>query len=75
MIPPYLGTSKAARWLGLSERTVRLMATNGSLNGAFQPSGYAGSWLIPLSTLEGLLSEPVDPSFFADFADPSNDKS
>jgi len=47
-----LGTAKAAKWLGLSERAVRAMCANKRLEGAYQPNEYNGKWLIPTVTLE-----------------------
>ncbi len=65
-------TAKAARWLGIPERTVREWCATGKLEGAKQWSGYQGKWLIPLTTLETLLPRPVDPSLLADLAETAN---
>lgn len=46
-----VSTYKAALWLGLSEETVRRLCRQGKLKGAFQPAGYQGKWLIPITTL------------------------
>ena len=46
-----VGTAKAAKWLGLSERTVRDMCAKGRLE-VYQPSGYRGKLLIYTSSLE-----------------------
>lgn len=53
-----VGTAKAAHWLGLSERTVRDMCAKGRLEGAYQPSGYSGKYLIPTVTLERICPCP-----------------
>lgn len=66
---PYLGTAKAARWLGLSERAVRDMCQKGKFEGAWQPAGHHGKWLIPLCDLEAVRPTPADPSLLADLAD------
>jgi hypothetical protein len=64
-----LGTAKAARWLNVPERTVREWCATGKLAGAHQWSGYLGSWLIPVTTLETLRSRPADISLLADLAE------
>jgi hypothetical protein len=53
-----VGTAKAAKWLGLSERAVRDMCAKGRLGGAYQPSGYSGKYLIPIATLERICPCP-----------------
>jgi len=53
-----IGTAKAAAWLGLSEETVRKLCRQGKLEGAFQPAGYQGKWLIPTATLEAIRARP-----------------
>lgn len=49
-----VSTYKAALWLGLSEEIVRRLCRQGKLEGAFQPAGYQGKWLIPIRTLEAI---------------------
>jgi len=58
-VPELIGTAKAAAWLGLSEERVRFMCREGRLEGAFQPSGYLGKWLIPTSSLERIRKRPA----------------
>jgi hypothetical protein len=53
-----LNISKAAQWLGKSERTIRLLCKDGKLEGAYQVSGYQGMWLIPISALEKITPCP-----------------
>ena len=50
----------AARWIGLPERTVRHLAATGRLEGAYQPAGYSGKWLIPLEALLRITPRPAD---------------
>ncbi len=52
---------KASRWLGLSERAVTTLCKNGRLEGAYQPSGYLGKWLIPISSLKAITPTPAQP--------------
>lgn len=52
---------KASLWLGLSERRVTDMCKNGRLPGAYQPAGYLGKWLIPLTTLKAITPTPAQP--------------
>ena len=60
-----IGTAKASRWLGVSERSVRRLCAQGRLPGAYQPAGYAGKWLVPLKALKRLRATPADPSLSA----------
>jgi hypothetical protein len=53
-----IGAAKAAKWLGLSEETVRKLCREGKLEGAFQPAGYQGKWLIPVEALEAIRACP-----------------
>ena len=46
-----VGTAKAAKWLGLSERTVRDMCAKEKLK-AYQPNGFHSKLLIYTSSLE-----------------------
>ncbi len=46
-----VGTAKAAKWIGLSERRIRDMCAEGRLK-VYQPSGYRGKLLIYTSSLE-----------------------
>jgi hypothetical protein len=46
-----VGTNKAARWLGLSERAVRDAAAKGRIPGAYQWE-HGCKWLIPVASLE-----------------------
>lgn len=66
---PQVGTAKAARWLGLSERTVRDLCQKGKLEGAWQPAGFQGKWLISTECLRAIRPEPADPTLVADLAD------
>jgi DeoR/GlpR family transcriptional regulator of sugar metabolism len=54
-----INTSKAARWLGVSERTVRRLCEAQRLKGSYQFSHY-GHWLIPVSALEAFKPCPED---------------
>jgi hypothetical protein len=56
-----VGTAKAARLLGFSEETVRRWCREGKLEGAFQPSGYDGKWLIPMRSLKRIRWRPAFP--------------
>jgi hypothetical protein len=67
-----VSTAKAAAWLGVPERTVRDLCAKGKLEGAYQPAGYQGAWLIPITTLEAIRSRPVDMALFADLAKIAN---
>ncbi len=58
--PEVVGSAKAAKLLGLSERRVRGLCKTGKLKGAYQVSGYSGKWLIPLATLERIRALPPD---------------
>jgi len=58
---PVVGTFKASLWLGVSERTIRRLCRDGKLEGAYQPSGFQGSWLIPLEALQAIRSVPARP--------------
>ncbi len=53
-----VGTAKAAVWLGLSEETVRKLCRERKLEGAFQPAGYQGKWLVPSATLSAIRARP-----------------
>ena len=53
-----VNTYKAALWLGISEESVRRLCRQGKLEGAFQPAGYQGKWLIPGSALEAIRACP-----------------
>ncbi len=53
-----VGTAKAARWLSMSERQITRMCRQGKLQGAYQPSGFLGKWLIPIRTLEAIYKRP-----------------
>ena len=64
-----MSTAKAAKWLGVPERTVREWCATGRLEGAFQPAGHYGKWLIPLRAIEAMLPYPADASLLADIAD------
>jgi hypothetical protein len=55
-----INTSKASKWLGMSDRTIRRLCVRGRLKGAYQPSGYAGHWLVPVSSLQGLKPCPEE---------------
>ncbi len=65
-LPEVVGVTKAAKWLGLGERQVTNLCKQGKLKGAYQPSGYAGKWLIPTSTLERIRKLPPATSDNAD---------
>ncbi len=54
-----VGTAKAALWLDMSEETVRRLCRNGKLSGAYQPAGYGGKWLVPVTTLSAVRACPV----------------
>lgn len=60
-----IGTAKASRWLGVSERSVRRLCAQGRLPGAYQPAGYSGMWLVPLKALQRIRGTPADPSLSA----------
>ena len=66
---PFMSTKKAAQWLGQPERTIRDWCAAGALPGAWQPAGYQGKWLIPITTLEARLPYPADASLLADSAE------
>lgn len=53
-----LNTYKASLWLELSEESVRRLCRTGKLEGAFQPAGYQGKWLIPVEALEAVRARP-----------------
>lgn len=61
-----VGTAKAAKWTGLSEKRIRELCQQGRLEGAYQ-FAYGGKWLIPTSTLENICSCP--PELRADTAE------
>ncbi len=61
-----IGTAKAAKWLGLSERAVRDAAAKGRIPGAFQFE-HGCKWLIPTATLEKI--RPCPESLRADLAE------
>lgn len=53
-----IGTAKAAKWLDMSEETVRRYCRDGRLEGAYQPGGYQGKWLVPVATLSAIRECP-----------------
>jgi hypothetical protein len=53
-----VSTYKASLWLELSEESVRRLCRIGKLEGAYQPAGYQGKWLIPVETLEAVRACP-----------------
>ena len=53
-----VNTYKASLWLELSEESVRRLCRDGKLEGAFQPAGYQGKWLIPVEALEAIRACP-----------------
>jgi transposase len=58
-----VGTAKAARWLNVSEATVKRICKKGKrgkLPGAYQPSGHHGRWLIPTRDLENIKGRPTN---------------
>ncbi len=61
-----IGTAKAAKWTGLSERRIRELCQQGRLQGASQ-FAYGGKWLIPTATLERIRPRP--PELSAETAD------
>lgn len=54
-----VGTAKAAKWLDMSEETVRRYCREGKLEGAYQPGGYQGMWLVPVATLSAIRECPA----------------
>ncbi len=54
-----IGTAKAAKWLELSEETVRRLCRTDKLAGAYQPGGYQGMWLVPVATLSAIRECPA----------------
>lgn len=61
-----VGTAKAAKWTGLSERRIRELCQLRRLEGAYQ-FAYKGKWLIPTATLERIRNRP--PELSAETAD------
>lgn len=61
-----VGTAKAARWTGLSERRIREMCEQGRIEGAYQWEPGC-KWLIPTATLEKVRPCPLE--LCADTAD------
>jgi hypothetical protein len=53
-----INTYKASLWLGISEESVRRLCRSGKLEGAFQPAGYQGKWLIPVEAVEAVRACP-----------------
>lgn len=52
---------KAALWLGMSERAVTALCKAGRLEGAYQPAGYRGMWIVPISALKAITPTPAYP--------------
>ncbi len=61
-----IGTAKAAKWTGFSEKRIRELCQLGRLEGAYQ-FAYGGKWLIPTATLERIRPRP--PELSAETAD------
>lgn len=59
MSRPAVGTAKAARWTGLSERAIRRNCQLGRVEGAYQLA-FSSKWLIPVPTLEQMCPCPEE---------------
>ena len=61
-----VGTAKAAKWTGISERRIRELCEQGRIEGAYQFARNS-KWLIPAATLEKIC--PCPESLRAELAD------
>lgn len=64
----YINVKKAARWLGIPERTVTHLCRNGRIEGATQYAGFSGKWLIPISGLQKMRTDPAEPGLLVELA-------
>lgn len=55
-MPELLTTAKAAKMLGYSSETVRVMCEKGRIVGAFRPGGAGSHWRIPLDAIQGIIA-------------------